>query len=264
MTRLVHLTDLHFGMEHASLVDPLSRAIRDARPDLVVVSGDLAHRARAGQFRAAMQFLRGLALPLLITPGNHDIPLMNLFARFTFPFAGYRRYVGTDLAPTVQVGDTRLFCANTADPNSWRRGILRGAQMRRILNTLRTEPISGTNIFVCHHPLQEPAGFQRGETKGATVALPMMADAGISIVLSGHLHHWEIGLGITPETPQRIFQLQTGTALCARVGEIDHGFAVLDVAGASLDVTPWMAQEGEYTPAPCQSFIRRDGLWYPA
>ena len=60
MRTLVHLSDLHFGAIDESLLAPLAQAVAEARPDLVVVSGDLTQRARTGQFRAAAAWLRTL------------------------------------------------------------------------------------------------------------------------------------------------------------------------------------------------------------
>ncbi|RWR06586.1 metallophosphoesterase family protein [Paenirhodobacter populi] len=265
MTRLVHLTDLHFGRERADLVAPLQEAVRACAPDLVIVSGDLSHRARRAQFRRAMAFLRGLDLPFLTIPGNHDVPLFNLLARMLFPFRGYCRAVPGSMTPEAELGPLRIFSANTADPHSLRRGILRGRDLKRICAGMRRTPGDGVNILVCHHPLREPPGFERGETKGAAQALPQLQAAGLQIVLSGHLHHWAIGLGITPETPQPILQVQTGTALCGRVGETDHGFSVLDIRPGDVTVTPWLADEAScFRPAAPHCYLRRDGLWHIA
>jgi 3',5'-cyclic AMP phosphodiesterase CpdA len=264
MTRLVHLTDLHFGSERTDLVQPLHEAIVAARPDLIVASGDLTHRARAGQFRRAMAFLGGLGLPFITQPGNHDIPLFNLPVRFLAPFGGWRRHVGADLTPAQKAGVALIFSANTADPYRWRGGRLRDDDLRRVFTGLKARKDGIVPILACHHPLKVPAGFQKGETRGAASALPALARDGLQVILSGHLHHWEIGLGITEAAPQPILMVQTGTALCDRPGERDHGFSVLDLGQDTIDVTPCIAAEGTtaFRPATKRRFLRRDGLWH--
>lgn len=263
MTRLIHLTDLHFGQDHAEMVAPLTYAIqglaKDGGVDLVVVSGDLTHRARGAQFAQAMAFIRGLSLPYLCVPGNHDMPLYNVALRFTQPFWAYRRHVGADLAPSIRAGGATLLSANTGDPFSWRRGVLRGDDQIRILTGLKAAPAGDMRILVCHHPLTEPPGFQRGETRNAVPALQAFADAGLDIVLSGHLHHWSVGLGVTVDDPRPILQVQTGTALCARLGEAGHGFAVLefqDRSAVSVTQMMWSAEGRIYAPGPRHHFRR--------
>ena len=62
MRRLIHISDLHFGRIDPGILDPLLVFISNAKPDLVVVSGDLTQRARTVEFKAARAFLdsRGL------------------------------------------------------------------------------------------------------------------------------------------------------------------------------------------------------------
>lgn len=272
MTRIVHLTDLHFGSHRAELVDPLRRALGAARPDLVVVTGDLSHRAHGAQLAQAVAFLDGLGLRYVAMPGNHDMSLFNLPRRFLMPFRGWRRHVSPDPAPAADVGDLRIRSANTADPFSWRRGVLRDADLRRIVAGVGPGPGSGPGtgsglgVMACHHPLVEPPGFKRGETRGAAQALPALVQAGVRVVLSGHLHHWEIGLGITPDRPGPILHVQTGTALCQREDERDHGFSVLDHADPLMTVTPWIVDEttAEYRPRPARRFRLDTAGWCPA
>lgn len=275
MTRVLHLTDLHFGLHRAELVVPLRDAILENRPDLVVVSGDLTQRALAGQFRAAMAFLRDLGVGFMLIPGNHDLPAYNPIARIFSPFGAYRRGAaqggaGQDLTPVMQLGQLRLYGVNTADPFKWRGGIARADQIARICAAMRAGPQDVINILVAHHPFEEPPGFERGETQDAQAATQKLTAAGLHIILSGHLHHWNIGLGIADAAPRPLFQLQTGTALCGRIGERDHGFSVMDFGsgmdfdGAALRVTPWLVDEARlrFVPRAETSFSYLDGLWH--
>ncbi len=264
MTRIVHLTDLHFGSERRDLVGPLGDALRAVQPGLVVVTGDLSHRARAAQFRQAVGFLRGLGLPFMVVPGNHDLPVLNPLARLLDPFGSWRGQVAADPAPVVAVGDMRVFGANTADPYRWRRGILRATDVRRIEAELARGAGGAINVLACHHPFVEPPGFERGETKGARDALPGLIRAGIGVILTGHLHNWEIGLGVTEASPQPVLMVQTGTALCDREGERDHGFSVLEARGGRLTVTPWRVGDAapRFAPDGTRCFERVDGAWH--
>src|SRR5690349_5428709 len=99
MRTLIHLSDLHFGRVDDTLIAPLIEQVHSLRPDVVVVSGDLTQRARGREFGAARRFLDSLPKPQIIVPGNHDVPLYNVFDRFARPLKKYRRYIGEDLEP---------------------------------------------------------------------------------------------------------------------------------------------------------------------
>ena len=103
---IVHLSDLHFGRVDREIVDALVRTVAFIAPQVVVVSGDFTQRARAEQFKEARAFLDALRIPTVVVPGNHDIPLHNVFARFVTPLAGYRRYITSDLTPRYTDSET--------------------------------------------------------------------------------------------------------------------------------------------------------------
>jgi len=266
MTRLVHLTDLHFGLHRADLVALLRAAVTACGADAVVVSGDLTQRALPGQFAQAMAFLRDLGLPFMVIPGNHDLPVFNPLMRLFNGFGPYRRHASPDLTPVMQVGAVRLFGMNSADPFKWRGGVAREDEIDRMCRTMQDGPREAINIVVCHHPLEEPAGFERGETDGAVVAMARLAQAGARIALTGHLHHWSTGLGISDQAARPVFQMQTGTALCARERERDHGFAVLDIHAGRLVVTRWIVNEAllRFDARPASAFVWQAGLWRTA
>ena len=57
------------------MLPALTAAIRGAKPDVVVVSGDLTQRARRAEFAAARRYLDELPSPQIVVPGNHDVPM---------------------------------------------------------------------------------------------------------------------------------------------------------------------------------------------
>ena len=99
MRTIAHLSDLHFGREDPRAVDALARDLDELAPSLVAVSGDLTQRARAREFEKARDFLTGLAGPVLVVPGNHDVPLFDVVRRFVSPLGRYRAFVAEDLEP---------------------------------------------------------------------------------------------------------------------------------------------------------------------
>lgn len=211
-----------------------------------------------------MAFLRGLGVPCMTVRGNHDIPLFNILARVLTPFGSYRAHVTGDLTPVAAAGHVRLYGMNTADPLSRRGGVARAGEIDHICRAMQDGRQDVINILVCHHPLEEPPGFERGETKGAPAALARLAAAGLHVTLSGHLHHWQTGLGIACGAGCAVFQMQSGSALCARTHERDHGFAVMDFDAGRVSVTPRIYTDAarQFKAAPLARFSRADGLWH--
>ncbi|CAM3077580.1 metallophosphoesterase [Paracoccus nototheniae] len=260
MTRIVHLTDLHFGFHRQAMVEPLLERIDALRPDLVVVGGDLTHRGLPGQLAQARAFLDRIAAPVMCMPGNHDVPLWNPVARTFWPFAGYRRLFGPSLTPVGRAGDVRVMAINSADPYSWQRGKIRAGEISRVIG--HVDPI-GTNIAALHHPLQQLPRVDKALARRATEALSRMEAAGVQVVLSGHLHRWAVDELLATGRHPRVLQIQTGTALCARLTDRQNEFALLDIEGADLRLERHMApmQAMAFDPPQVGQYSRASGVW---
>ena len=106
MSLLLHISDSHFGAEEAAVVNALRDLAHELAPDALVFSGDVTQRARPSQFAAARQFCDSLGIAkVLVLPGNHDIPLYNLFARVVTPWGNYRKAIGRELEPVIELPD---------------------------------------------------------------------------------------------------------------------------------------------------------------
>ncbi len=122
MRTIAHISDLHFGRVDERLLDPLFAGLEAARPDVVAISGDLTQRARERQFRAAARFLARLRWPLVVVPGNHDVPLFNVFARFAHPLRGFRRHIAAEPTPFYADDEVAVLGINTARSLTWKAG----------------------------------------------------------------------------------------------------------------------------------------------
>lgn len=90
------------------LVEALVTELNVEQPDLVAVSGDLTQRALAKEFKAARAFLDRLPQPVLVVPGNHDVPAYRVTMRFATPWARWKRWLSEELEPVLSEED---FCA---------------------------------------------------------------------------------------------------------------------------------------------------------
>jgi 3',5'-cyclic AMP phosphodiesterase CpdA len=190
MTRLLHLSDTHFGTEVAVVCDALVALAHELKPDVIVLSGDLTQRATAAQFDAAAAFVARLpAVPRLVLPGNHDIPLFALWQRIASPYRRFARHFGDRLDSCWRGHGMQLIGVNTT--RAWRHqhGALSQAQIAHVDAQLRAADPALWRIVVTHHPLvvtreQDLADRPRGYRD----ALQRWCDAGADLLLCGHIH----------------------------------------------------------------------------
>jgi 3',5'-cyclic AMP phosphodiesterase CpdA len=189
MRVIAHLSDLHFGRVDPTTLPALQSALIAARPDLLIVSGDLTQRARRGEFEAARSFLDSLPFPRVIVPGNHDIPLHNVFARATAPFRAYRRAFANELEPFFIDQEIAVLGINTARALTFKNGRINVQQVERSCARLEQCGPAVTRVIVTHHPFDVLATGDDGAVIGrAGMAMTAFARCRVDLILSGHLH----------------------------------------------------------------------------
>lgn len=257
MTRIAHLSDPHFGTEDPRLIAPLLGFLAQAKPDLVVVSGDLTQRARAGQYADAADFLRRLPAPHIAVPGNHDAPLWNLAARLAWPWAGWNRAIGPDLEGVVDHDAFVLVAINTANPLVWKNGRITPDQTDRIAARM-AQAGNRRRLVAMHHPLEGPPG-EPPSLVGAGPAAAAMAEAGVEIVLSGHLHF--TFAAPVPAAPS-ILSVQAGTCLSTRTRNDGNAFTLIDFIPNGVTLTHVRAQpDGNFRADADWTLTRSHGAW---
>jgi len=229
MTRLLHISDTHFGTEQAPVVQALLDLARRLSPDLVVLSGDITQRARTSQFAAARQFVSDLGFPVLAIPGNHDIPLFNIAARMFNPYGGYKRAMGVTLEPVFSSDGLLVIGVNTTRPARHKNGEVSRAQVDRVCARLRQARPGQLRVIVVHQPLRAIVEEDVSNLLiGRQMAIPAWVDAGADLVLGGHIHlPYVVPLG--EAAGRRAWVVQAGTATSHRVrGGIPNSVNVLE------------------------------------
>ena len=190
--RLFHVSDIHFGVEHLAAVAWFADAVAHERPDAVVCTGDLTQRATHEQFAAARDFFASLDTPVVLAPGNHDMPYYNLLERFTQP---YKRYgaLREAVESTVELEHCILIPLKTtvrAQPRfPWSDGYVRKkalAETTRILRDCTDD--RRYKIITAHHPLLPAQPDAKNPTIGGDAAFAALIEAGADAVLTGHVH----------------------------------------------------------------------------
>ena len=192
MTRLFHVSDLHFGREDKEAVAWFAETVRAEKPDAVICTGDLTMRARAREFEAAARYLEALPVPLTVEPGNHDLPYFNPFDRFFRPYRHYGRVERAVEKPLDLPGVTVVPLKTTARfqwRHNWSWGVVGRRSLDRALALLKEVGDDHMKIVACHHPLVDKQGLESsGRTLHGRRALQALAEAGADAVLSGHVH----------------------------------------------------------------------------
>ncbi|HZX81719.1 MAG TPA: metallophosphoesterase family protein [Lysobacter sp.] len=242
MRTLVHVSDLHFGRVDPALLAPLRESIVAAKPDVLVVSGDLTQRARRVQFAEAAGYLRTLPGPQIVVPGNHDVPLYDVARRFLSPLRRFRRYVTSEEMPTYVDDEIAVVGVNTARSLTFKGGRINLRQVQAIGQRFHGLPERMTRIVVTHHPFDIPDDGDEADLLGrGPMAMAAFAKAEVDVFLSGHLHRSNVG-GTARRYRIEGFNalvVQAGTATSTRGRDEANAFNVLRIGESQLEVETW-------------------------
>lgn len=251
MLTLLHISDIHCGPPfHPEIAERVRLFAEDLKPDAVVASGDFTQRAKRRQFRAARAFLDSLpGVPVVVTPGNHDVPLYRLGERFLCPYRLYRRYIHAELNYVTRLPGATIVSLNSAAP---RRGIVNGrvhrGQLRFARRAFEEAPEGSVRIVVAHHHFAPPPDFEGAEAMPkAKRALDALAAMNVDLILGGHLHRGYIGNSLDVYSGQNrdygivIAQSGTTTSRRGRAREAEkNSFNVVELDEYLIRVTHYM------------------------
>lgn len=263
---LVHLSDLHFGRVDFSIHEPLVDVVRSVKPDLVAISGDLTQRARAEEFKAARVFLDALPSPQIVVPGNHDVPLHNLYARFRTGLDGFRQFITDDLDPFYGDAEIAVLGVNTARAFTWKGGRINASQISKMEDRLC--PIENrVKVLVSHHPFDLPEHYGQSELVGrAHVAMAGIAKCGVDLMLAGHMHlshsgHTAARYNIAGHSA---IYLQAGTALSTRSRGESNSFNVIRIERERITIGrhTWDPATRTFEAGAAEEFHRSVAGWF--
>ncbi len=226
MFRLAHMSDIHLGplprvtpRELASkritgyvnwqrnrrkrlfgnILDSLMQDIKAAKPDHLVMTGDMVNLAAAAEIEAIAKWLAAAGDPtdISLVPGNHDAYVPGAFKKICAAWRPYmlgddeaRSASGDHLFPYLRRrGPVALIGVSTAaaTPPFMASGVFGHRQAERLANLLENSA-DLYRVILIHHP----------PVRGATNALKRMIGisrfgrvlerAGAELVLHGHTH----------------------------------------------------------------------------
>lgn len=237
MTLLFHASDLHFGAEDTAALDWFVGRVAQQSPDAVIITGDLTMRARSAEFAAAQRWLAGLGVPVLIEPGNHDLPYFNPIHRLWRPYRRVMRLqdhfhhgVRIDGVHVVSLPTT----ARVQLRFNWSKGKVNQRALHEAVKSLGASSAEAVRIVLTHHPLIEAATRTSGRTTGGRAALEAIAAAGADAVLSGHVHD---PFDLKVPTEKGSVRLIGAGTLSERVRTTPPSFNRLSIEGTQISST---------------------------
>lgn len=264
MRRIAHISDLHFGRHDPRKVDALIHSLEQNSPDVVVVSGDLTQRARRSEFAEAQQFLDRIQRPVVVVPGNHDVPLYAVHQRLLQPFAKFDRFVADSSASDSYFADSGLAVLglNTARRLVWKGGRVSHDQMSIIRRVFADLPDTVWKVLVTHHPIASVKGEPMIELAGrAKVAVHTVAEAGVHMLLSGH-HHRALTGGMQPRlvANDSVLVVHAGTAVSTRTRHAEaNSYNLIQLSPARAAVTVMHWSDAAFEPGRTASYAFHPG-----
>lgn len=156
-------------------------AVRDVRPDLVLLTGDLTNDGSVAGLRRLRDAVEGFGAPVIAVAGNHD------------DAANVREVFGDTL--TCDVDGWRVVAVDTVLRRR-NHGAVDVAAVTRRLDELDARP----TVLAMHHPPQSPSTHRWFRLVGAEDLLDALRERPhVRAVVGGHLHevfHYELDHGL--------------------------------------------------------------------
>ena len=273
MTRILHVSDLHFGRPAVPLqIDAIEALIQDEQFDAVAVSGDVSQRARAGEFQRAAVFLRDAkrVSEVIVVPGNHDVAWWNApmgIGDPEAPYADFRTYINADLEPVLDVPGARLAGLNTSHGVTRRTltwnmrdlsviGDVTRSQLERLRERLDAAPADSARVVVMHHNPVRGELSQRHGLKYTKKVLGAFAEMGVDLVLCGHDH--QEAIHFVEHTKKGTVISTAGTVSSRSRGGRPSSVNCIDITNDEIRIVTWIWEPAarRFGPGPVKVFTR--------
>lgn len=222
MFRLAHISDVHLGpLPHLRKRDLVSKRItgylnwrrnrakslgstvlaaliddlHEAKPDHIVMTGDLVNLSLDAELPAAKLWMEALGEPETVSyvPGNHDAYVMGALQKTTQNLAEFIGDRPDDLTfPSLRIrGDVAMIGVNSAraTPVFVAAGYVSDRQMQALQNILTETGKQGLcRVIMIHHPPVRGAASRSKRLYGIRKFQRIIREAGAELVLHGHTH----------------------------------------------------------------------------
>jgi 3',5'-cyclic AMP phosphodiesterase CpdA len=155
------------------------------KPDLVVISGDLADTPTPEEYEHLKRLLAPLKLPFVSIPGNHD---SRELMRAAFPLASYAFPSGA-LNQRVEIGGLDLMLLDSSVPGK-PHGELEAATLQWLEEILASAPDRPALLFLHHPPFKTGIWHMDHQNllNAGELALVVRRHPRVQLIAAGHVH----------------------------------------------------------------------------
>jgi len=183
MVEIIHISDLHYGSEFVGeYFDNIIKYIEDAKPDVVICTGDLVHKGRIKEFKAILPYIQKIReiTRFVAVPGNHDAKNSGLV--YYEKIIGPRRSrMLLDDKDTILVG----ICSARDDMSE---GMI-GDEQLDFTGRCFNKNLENRILALHHHLIPPPLSGQKFTTvRDAGEILELTQLFEVDLVLMGHRH----------------------------------------------------------------------------
>lgn len=253
MLTVLHASDLQCGRPYRPAAgDALVAKAEETDPDVIVLSGDLTQRAKKREYALVRSLLDRLpAVPTIVTPGNHDVPLFRVVERAFMPYRNWRRSISPVLDTVKRVDGATFVALNSSAP---RRALVNGRidddQVDFARSAFEAAPEGDVRALVIHHHFVRVADRTDGRPLPRAKELVASFEAmGVDFVLGGHVHQTHLYtsshlLGERAEPGLPFITCGTTTSWRGRGAEEDlNSLNLIRVGPQEIEVTPHLMDE---------------------
>lgn len=259
--KILHISDLHFGREKQEVLLALENKIKEIKPDIIIISGDLTQRAKKKEFMKVHRFLSNLNFPYFIIPGNHDLPVFNIFKRFINPWKRWKKFIQRDLESTFKNEKIAIYGLNSVRKMGvwfdFERGVISFTQKIKIKSFFENITDEKLKIVVAHHPFWLPdEQMFRDIIKGRDKAIEYFNEVGVDIILGGHIHLSFVKLF------KNIIISHAGTCISNRtIKNNNNSFSLITGNNKEVFIELCEFNNNSFECVESHKFRKKDNLW---
>ena len=275
MFSIMHISDLHFGpFFMPAAAESVLKSAAALKPDCIVASGDFTQRATIAEYAAARKFLDQLPpVPLVVCPGNHDVPLYRVWERIMRPYDNYQQYISKQLQEIHVLPQATIVSLDTTAPlRTITEGVIRKEHLTFTRDAMANSTPEKVRIVVAHHHFAPAPDYERSSAMPrAKQAMDIFEALGVEMILGGHLHRAYVGnsLDVYPGRDRKhgivIVQSGTTTSRRGRAREREkNSFNWIRVTEDTIRITHYMYFDdaGGFAPFSRHIYPRRPRQYF--